>query len=422
MVLDGDGMLQEFKFANGQVKYRNRFIQTKKYLKEEKENRFTHATLSTHSSGPRWENMGIHLPNQANITPLFWDNKLLVFDESQKPYALDFKSLNTLSEVDLDSLQPKLRYWAHWKIDPAQKQVHFLALDQGPTVTAHIVSKNTDSKVIGRHHLKLPRASYFHDWFFTKDYFGFVLHPAIVSLKTLLGVGLGFDTFSDALKWKPELGNIIFLYHRNTKKTHIFKAPACWMWHSVNAYQNSDSITLDFIGSEDGGGLGDSDSPLFKIMKNEDVKMPDTPTNNLRRYTLEPKSGKAKYETLSDAGNFELPTVSASVRGQKHSHSHFIQARPKEFFARGLGEWNHKTEELSSYLSDKNEYFSEPLPHDCIQSKSSKWISSLVYDGEKKLSYLGLYEVGHLSKGPVAKVWLKHHSPLGFHGYWRSDL
>lgn len=422
MVLDGDGMIQEFQFSKGKVNYRNRFIHTKKYLSEEKAGRFTHPTLSTHSSGSRLENIGIHLPHQANITPLFWNNRLLAFDESQKPYELDAKTLNTLGETELDGLQPKLRYWAHWKLDPDQKLVHYMAVDQGPVLTAHIVSMNLESQVIERHHLKLPRASYFHDWFFTKEYFGFVLHPAIVSLKTLLRVGLGFDTFSDALKWKPKLGNLVFLYHRNTKKTFTFKAPACWMWHSVNAYESQSEVILDFIGSEEGGGLGDSESPLFKIMKNEEMEMPENPTNNLRRYRMKPKSGKLVYETLNAQGNFELPTVSANTRGKKHTHSHFIHAKPKEFFARGLSEWSQDKEELSSFLSDGHEYFSEPLAHDCIFSKPSKWLSSLVYDGEKKLSYLGIFEIGHLSKGPVAKVWLKHHSPLGFHGYWKSGL
>ena len=420
MVLDGDGMMQEFCIRDGQVHYRNQFVRTKKFTEEEKANRFLYPTLSTHSSGPWYENLGITLPHQANITPLYWGDRLLAFDESQKPYELNPADLATISEIELDGLQPKLRYWAHWKMDPRCQQVHFLALDQGPVLKAHIVSMSDDFKVAGRRSVNLPRASYFHDWFFTEDYFGFVLHPAIVSLKTLAKVGLGIDTFSDALKWQPEKGNIIFLFNRNTGKEHIFEAPACWMWHCANAYQFESEIFVDFIGSEEGGGLGDPESPLFTIMQNNDLKSPLKSTNHLRRYHIDLKGNNIKYETLAASGNYELPTVSPNQQGRKHDHTHFIRAQNGELFARGLAEWDSNKQELSSYSSQSNEFFSEPLSF-ATMKKSSAYISSLVYDGDRRLSYLGIFRVGHLQDGPIAKVWLKHHAPLGFHGYWRGD-
>jgi all-trans-8'-apo-beta-carotenal 15,15'-oxygenase len=417
MVLDGDGMMQSFRFDGKKVHYRNRFIETKKYLKENELGRFVYPTLSTHSSGSWFENLGITLPHQANITPLLLNNRLLAFDESQRPYELDPNTLETFSETDLDQLNPSYRYWAHYKTDPKNQCVHSIAIEQGPVLKVHIVSINDDFKVINRTHLRLPRASYFHDWFISEDYFGFVLHPAIVSLKTLLKVGLGFDTFSDALKWAPEKGNMIFLYNRKTGEEHILEAPSCWMWHSVNAFQDKDKLFVDFIGSETGGGLGDANSPLFQIMKNDDVLASDETVNHLRRYEIDVKNDSISYSTLAEHGNFELPTVGQSVRGLSYEHAYFIYAQPGEFFARGLGQWDQRAEEFSSYVSQRNEYFSEPLEFDSAIKKTG-FLSCLVYDGDQKKSYLGIYKAGALADGPVAKVWLTHHTPLGFHGHW----
>ncbi len=420
MVLDGDGMLQEFHFHNSKVFYRNRFVRTKKFVAEEAANRFLFPTLSTHSSGSWFENLGITLPHQANITPLAVNDFVLAFDESQKPYKLNQAELQTLSETDLDSLQPDLKYWAHWKLDPKNQAFHFLSIQQGPILKLQIISTDLNLKVIRRQKFSLPRASYFHDWFFTERYFGFILHPAIVSLKTLLKVSLGLDTFSEALKWQPSKGNIVCLVDRSTGKIQNFETKSCWMWHCINAYDLGNDVMVDFIGSEEGGGLGDANSPLFAIMKNINVEMPLKTTSNFQRYLIQPQQNKIQYETINQSGNFELPTVSVSMRGKAHELAHFIHAKPGEFFARGLSEWNCQTETLSTYFSAAHEYFSEPLAFSTVH-ETSPYISSLVYDGDRKKSYLAIFKTGSIEQGPIAKVWLRHHTPLGFHGYWQGD-
>lgn len=417
MLLDGDGMMQEFTFEGQSVRYRNRFVQTQKFIEEQKADRFLYPTLSTHSSGPWLENLGINLPHQANITPFATNKRLFAFDESQKPYELDLEDLSTLHETDLDQLHPKLRFWAHFKLDPAARLVHFLAIQQGPTLKATVVSTDADLKLKSRMKFDLPRASYFHDWFVTERYFGFILHPAVVSLKTLARVGLGLDTFSDALKWQPEKGNLIVLIDRQTQQSKVFETEACWMWHSVNAYDQGKSVLVDFIGSEHGGGLGDAESPFYKIMHLKEFQMPKKTTNHLRRYILEPTTSRIQYQTLNQDGNFELPTVSAYKKCRQHEFGHFIHSFPGELFACGLAEWNQQTEQLTSFVSSGKDYFSEPLTFADMKS-DSPYLSSLVYSGDRKKSYLAIFKVGSIAEGPIAKIWLKHHTPIGFHSYW----
>jgi all-trans-8'-apo-beta-carotenal 15,15'-oxygenase len=422
MVLDGDGMIQNFCFHGGKVRYRNRFIRTKKFLNEEKAGRFLYPTLSTHGEKGWWNNLGINLPHQANITTILWNNRLLAFDESQKPYELDPQNLNTMGEAELDSLSPNLRYWAHWKLDTYHQQWHCLGLIQGPKIKAEIKSFDFQGRLVKRTHLTLPRASYFHDWFVSENYFGFLLHPAVVSLATLMKVGLGLDTFSDALKWRPELGNLVLLVDRKDLKQHKFEGEARWMWHSVNTWEENGQVIADFIGNREGGGLGDPKSPLFQIMENKSPALPTTTSNHLVRYRLDISSGKLSEEILSDQGNFELPTVSATQRGIKHRYSHFIYASPGDFFARGIGEWDVMNDRMSSWVSTGDEFFSEPLSFDIASGDSARYLSSLVYDGAKKKSYLGIFQVGALTKGPLCKIWLQHHSPLGFHGFWSNQI
>ncbi|MGI9598275.1 MAG: carotenoid oxygenase family protein, partial [Acidimicrobiales bacterium] len=46
-LLDGDGMIQALTVANGTVRYRNRFVRTRKYLEESAANRYLYDTWAS---------------------------------------------------------------------------------------------------------------------------------------------------------------------------------------------------------------------------------------------------------------------------------------------------------------------------------------------------------------------------------------
>jgi carotenoid cleavage dioxygenase-like enzyme len=50
------------------------------------------------------------------------------------------------------------------------------------------------------------------------------------------------------------------------------------------------------------------------------------------------------------------------------------------------------------------------------QDESEDWLLTLVYDHGEQRSYLAVLRADHIADGPVARVWLEHHTPLSFHG------
>ncbi|MEE2971298.1 MAG: carotenoid oxygenase family protein [Pseudomonadota bacterium] len=42
------------------------------------------------------------------------------------------------------------------------------------------------------------------------------------------------------------------------------------------------------------------------------------------------------------------------------------------------------------------------------------------HHGDSGKTFLAIFEVADVAAGPVAKLWLRHHVPVSFHGWWRA--
>jgi len=90
-LLDGDGMVQAFRFHERGVHYRNRFVRTAKFVAEEASGSFVYPSWSTQAPGGFLANfMGAgRIKNQAGVTVYLWKGRLYAFDEMGLPYELD---------------------------------------------------------------------------------------------------------------------------------------------------------------------------------------------------------------------------------------------------------------------------------------------------------------------------------------------
>lgn len=417
MVLDGDGLVQALSFSKGEVRFRNRYVRTDKYQAETRANRFLYPTFSTHGSGPLRYNLGLNLANQANTTVIEWGGRLFAFDESQRPYELS-RDLDTLGETVIDARQKGLRYWAHWKLDAVHRQLHLLAIVPGPKPAARVVTLDLAGRVVARQSVPLPRSVYIHDWFVTRHHFAFLLHPAYINPQRVLEVMIARETFSEAIRWRPEAGNRLTVARRGGAESQTFELEACWMWHAINAFERGRELFLDFIGTHTGGGLGNADdSPFFGIMRGE-PGLPDDPINYPRRYRVDLRAGRVEESVIDSSANYELPVVSATERALPHTHAYMIQADEGEIFARNLCQLHGQTLERRSYGFDAGEYVSEPVMLDYVGGERGRWVASQIYNAAERASYFAILDDRNFDAGPVARIKLRHHVPLSFHGYF----
>jgi all-trans-8'-apo-beta-carotenal 15,15'-oxygenase len=86
-LLDGDGMVQSFTFRDGGVRYRNRFVRTRRYVAEEKADRYLYPTWCTQAPGGLLANFwkAGAVTSQAEVTVYRVNNRLYAFDEGSLP-------------------------------------------------------------------------------------------------------------------------------------------------------------------------------------------------------------------------------------------------------------------------------------------------------------------------------------------------
>jgi all-trans-8'-apo-beta-carotenal 15,15'-oxygenase len=93
-----------------------------------------------------------------------------------------------------------------------------------------------------------------------------------------------------------------------------FEAPAAFMWHALNAYDDGEEIIADFVGYDTRDHFAPHDALFYRLMQGEmgEAKTPGT----LRRYRINLAAHSLREEIL-DPGSHEFPMIDPRAAMQK---------------------------------------------------------------------------------------------------------
>lgn len=415
-LLDGDGMIQAFEFAHGKVRYRNRFVQTPKFLQESAAGRFLLPTWSTRAPGGISANIGNRIKCQAGVTVVPKFGKLYAFDEVALPFGLDPATLDTLGPQQVGTPGLAVDYKAHTKTDPRTGAWLILGVEQGLKMHLHLAEHAPDGKLIRAQRMTAPRSAYFHDWFATENYVIVSLHPLQVSLWRYLS---GLSSYIDSMRWHPEQGNLLMVIDRHgIKPPAIIEAPTCFMWHSLNAYEHGNTIIADYVGyAAPDHFIGEN--AAFRAVMQHRYGLAQHP-GQVRRYLIQLDKKTAQEEVISPL-NHEFPIVSPHVALNQHQYGYFTTAAQPTVFHSGLARINMHTGERDAFYMGEKIHLGEPVfVANPDASEEQGWLLSVGLNGESGKSFLGIFAAHRLADGPVATVNLDTPMPLSFHGWWHA--
>ena len=424
-LLDGDGMVQSFRFQDQRVRYRNRFVRTKKFLDEQKAGRFIYPSWSTQAPGGFRANFlgRTDITGQAGITVFPWRGRLYAFDECALPYQLDPDTLETSGVSTLGLPEGKTIYAAHAKMDPVTGEwLHFGVL-YGPNPKLHITIFNSNGTLKRHRSLAMPRDVYMHDWFVSGRRLILTLHPVHIAYWSVL---LGFRSIAESLTWRPEQGNLIMVLDRDGDDAPLLmESSACYMWHSFNARDKGGEIVADFIGYENPDHFVGSDPVVTAVMTGHRGK--HVFPGAVRRYLIDTGAQRMREEVL-DPGSYEWPRVNELHRCHDYRFGYMVKTRPGDFFWTVLCRMDMGTGRTESYDFGAGSYLSEPVfvplpgrryrPDDPVEPG---FVLTEVYDSASRRSYLAVLRAEGISSGPVALVHLSHHVPFSYHGWWSEQ-
>lgn len=404
-ILDGDGMIQAFRIADGKLRFQNKFVRTEKYVQESQAGRFIYATWSTQAPGGVLGNLfGGRAKSQAGITVLARNDKLYAFDDLSPAYELEAATLRTMGSTTLGMPQDSTILFAHSKIDGKTGEWFLFGIEFGAKATLHITILDKTGQLKRHQAFKLPRAVYVHDFFVTDRHIIFSLPSAHINLFDYIS---GQKSVLGAMSWKPEIGNIILVFDRWDEKAPLrLEAESCWMWHALNAYEEGDEIKADCIGYQNPDHLLGNDPALCAIMfgRRGQYNYP----GEIRRYVINTAKKKNRLEIL-DKGDYEFPFVNPQYACQKHRFGYFAKRYKEGYFFTGIARVDMKTLKSASYNFGKGVFCSEPIfvpkPNHAYSPDADSepgWLLTEVYHSGKQKTLLAVFSANHVSDGPIA--------------------
>ncbi|MBT8369020.1 MAG: carotenoid oxygenase family protein [Deltaproteobacteria bacterium] len=422
-LLDGDGMIQAFRIADGKVYFRNKFVRTAKYVEESQAGRFIYPTWTTQAPGGVLGNFfGGSSKSQAGVRAVVRNGKLYAFDDAMPAYELDAVTLSTVGKTSLGMPHNTTILYSHSKIDSRTGEWLFFGLEFGMTVILHITIFEKNGQLKRHQKFKLPRVVYIHDFFVTNRHIIFNLPSMDINIFEYLS---GQKSFLGAMRWEPGIGNLILVLDRLGEEAPFqLGTDACWMWHVLNAYEAGDEIIADYIGYQNPDHILGENPALCAIMEGHRGQY--NYPGEIRRYVIHTAKKNIRLEIL-DKGDYEFPFVNPQFVCRKHRFGYFAKRYKSQVFFTEIARIDMETLKSESYNFGNGVFCSEPVfvpkPNHIYPPDASTepgWLLTEVYNSGKQKTFMAVFRANQISEGPIAKAYLGHPMPLGLHGFWHS--
>lgn len=418
----GDGMLHGVRVKNGQVSYRNRYVRTERWRRENEAGRALWP--STLGGPPDPHNpAGPNPGNQANTAMVWHEGKLFALWEGGDPHQVTLPGLETVGPYNFGG---KLMhaFTAHPKVDEKTGEMLFFGynmaglnmrtMERVPYLQYSVAS--AQGEIVHTTPIELPIGVMMHDFAVTEHYSIFMNLPLVFDLQLAMR-GENPIVFD---RNRPSLFGLL-KRHANGDQVRWFESPPCYVFHTLNAYEDGDEVVLDGcrMSSVD---LGSLDSR--KALSPETKPLVDRDSDQqLYRWRFNLQTGAVKEGPLDDAiGDF--PRVNDFEVGH---------AARFGYVARFDGSGMPQSDALIKYDLEKgtsrthfhgrDRFGGEGVfvPRKGATAEDDGWVVTYVYDRPSDSSEFVVVNAQDMEAAPVARVPLPQRVPYGFHGAWISE-
>jgi len=413
---DGDGAILGVHFTDDGATGVYRYVQTQGYLEEEKQDKFIYPNYGMTAAGAFWNNLLKPVKNAANTSVLALPDRLLALWEGGKPHALDLQTLETVGIDDLSGLKDKHSFSAHPKIDGVTGEIFNCGVSPGASTTLNLYRCDSTGKLQQHNSHSLSGLPLIHDFCLAGQYLVFLVSPVRVDLASVF---FGQKSYSDAMKWKPELGTEILIFERDNLSLVSRNQTDPWFqWHFANGYvDENNNIVTEFTRYED----FDTNQYLKEVASGQtETSAPGT----MWSLVIDPQSAKVISNQQISKICSEFPLVSPNKVGQPWRYTYLNVHRPgvshgAELF-NAIAVFDRETKNMAIADLGANCYPSEPVLVPGQNDSERGWLLTVVYDGNTDHSEVRIYQSDRLFEPPVCRLALPSVIPPGFHGTWKQ--
>ena len=407
---DGLAALNRFGFADGQVSYRSRFLDTRAY-RAARRGEWAGMGFGTDPCRSIFKRVqSVFSPDvtdNANVNLVRIGERHIAMTETPLPIEFDPETLATRGPLRFADKNGGLATTAHPHHDPARDElvnysVHFSRKSEYRLWG--LPAGSDQRRLIAS--LPVAEPAYMHAFGMSERYLILAEYPLRVNPLRLAFSG---RAFIKNYRWKPEQGTRFQVFDRETGAHRgTYETDAFFCFHHVNAFERGGDLVIDLVAFEDPSIIDalylDHDGPVNAI-----------PASELRRYTIGLESGAVRSEPLAE-GTVELPRIDYRRR---NTHDYRFA-----YFAGAAGGWLDRLVkvdvgrgEVASWSEDGC-YPGEPIfvREPGTEGEDDGVILSVVLDTRAKRSFLLVLDAR--SFGELARAEAPHHIPFGFHGQY----
>jgi carotenoid cleavage dioxygenase len=243
---NGDGHVSAFRFANGSVDYKARYVKTERLMAERRARKRLFGVYRNHlTDSPLVANVD----RSAANTHIYWHGgKMLMLKEDALPYAIDPVSLETLGSWDFHGKWTADSMSAHPKIDPITgDMIAYSYQAKGPlTKDIAVYTINPQGHIVNEVWLESPYLGIIHDIAITQKY---IVIPVISRTSSLERLQSGEPMW----EWDGSLPTMVGVLPRDGDASDIrwFQGPARNTLHFLNAMDDGNTIKMDLPVSDE---------------------------------------------------------------------------------------------------------------------------------------------------------------------------
>ena len=413
---DGLAMLHSFAIADGEITYRNRFLDSPAHQAATREGRISFGEFATDPCRSIFKRVStVFAPpaagSNANVNLSVLAGEWVALTETPMAVAFDPQTLATAGVVGYDDELKGFVTTAHPHHDATRREAFNYLLEFGPRSAYHVYGVPDGSRA-RRRIASIParEPAYIHSFGATDQYLVLVEFPLVVNPIKLLTSG---KPFIENYEWKPERGATFHLIDIDSGDViTTAKTDAFFAFHHVNAFQEGNDVVVDVCAYDDPGII----DALYLDQARSGFAADSTVDSRLTRFRVPLGGGTVRREVLCDE-IFELPRINYGPHnGKAYRYTYGSStSRPLGSFINQLVKIDVETRE-SIVWREPDTYPGEPVfvaaPN--AQSEDDGVILSVVLDGRSDTSFLLVLDAQSFTE--LARAEVPQAVPFGFHG------
>lgn len=417
---DGDGLVAAVRFADGRAEGASKLLETPGLLEERAKGRAVHAAYGTKAPGGfsllrmlRFLRQGGK--NPANTSVLAWRDRVFALCEAGVPNEIDPDTLASLGEVDLGGAVTRA-FSAHPHRIASNGTIYNVGAVFGRRNGLEVTVLRPDGTAGRLGLIPLAYPTMVHDFALTERHLVIFVAPLEIALFRVL---FGRESFAEAHRWDEARGTEVIVVPLDAPDSVTrFSTGAFWAWHTANAFERGRELVVDLV------RYADYPSTARWLAGVPEGRPGGDPDGRLHRLVIDPRRRTLRSERLR-ARTGEFPRVAPSVDAASYRTAYLLEHSTPAAARVGPPDTvvrvDVETGESDEHCFGPAEWPSEAVfvPRPGRSGETDGWLVSLVYDAQKDQSAWVVLDAAHVNDGPIARVWLGHHVPLGFHGAWR---